>query len=51
MKYIGNKTRLLGFIDEVIKPSTTREKLIKAFKISENKKRDTVNKKHGNIPL
>ena len=40
-----------GFIDEVIKPSTTREKLIKAFKISENKKRDTVNKKHGNIPL
>ena len=27
-----------GYIDEVIKPASTREKLIKAFKISENKK-------------
>ena len=40
-----------GYIDEVIKPASTREKLIKAFKISENKKRETINKKHGNIPL
>ena len=40
-----------GYIDEVIKPASTREKLIKAFKISENKKREIINKKHGNIPL
>jgi propionyl-CoA carboxylase beta chain len=40
-----------GYVDEVILPSDTREKLIKAFKISENKKTTTPKKKHGNIPL
>ncbi|MBH18852.1 MAG: methylmalonyl-CoA carboxyltransferase [Crocinitomicaceae bacterium] len=40
-----------GYIDEVIAPSSTRKKLIKAFKISENKKIKIPKKKHGNIPL
>ena len=40
-----------GYVDEVISPSNTREKLIKAFKISENKKTSIAKKKHGNIPL
>tara|TARA_Y100000385_G_scaffold96306_1_gene99694 strand:+ start:973 stop:1128 length:156 start_codon:yes stop_codon:yes gene_type:complete len=40
-----------GYIDEVILPSDTREKLIKAFKVSENKKTTIHKKKHGNIPL
>ena len=40
-----------GYVDEVILPSDTREKLIKAFKISENKKTTITKKKHGNIPL
>ena len=40
-----------GYVDEVILPSNTREKLIKAFKISENKKTTIPKKKHGNIPL
>ena len=40
-----------GYIDEVIEPSSTRKKLIKAFKISENKKIECIRKKHGNIPL
>ena len=40
-----------GYIDEVIIPSSTRKKLIKAFKISENKKVTAPKKKHGNIPL
>ena len=40
-----------GYIDEVILPSQTREKLIKAFKITENKKVNLPKKKHGNIPL
>jgi len=40
-----------GYVDEVILPSDTREKLIKAFKISENKKTTIPKKKHGNIPL
>ena len=40
-----------GFIDDVILPSTTREKLIKAFKACENKSVSSPKKKHGNIPL
>ena len=40
-----------GYIDEVVIPSSTRKKLIKAFKISENKKVTAPRKKHGNIPL
>ncbi|WPR75648.1 acyl-CoA carboxylase subunit beta [Algoriphagus sp. NG3] len=40
-----------GFIDEVILPSETRVKLIKAFKMLENKVDKIPRKKHGNIPL
>jgi propionyl-CoA carboxylase beta chain len=40
-----------GFIDEVIEPSETRSKLIKAFKMLENKAVKLPKKKHGNIPL
>ncbi len=40
-----------GFIDEVILPKDTRKKLIKAFSMLENKKVETPNRKHGNIPL
>ncbi|MDX5429383.1 MAG: acyl-CoA carboxylase subunit beta [Bacteroidota bacterium] len=40
-----------GYIDEVILPSQTREKLIKAFKMLENKAVKLPRKKHGNIPL
>lgn len=40
-----------GFIDEVITPSETRTKLIKAFKMLENKAVKLPRKKHGNIPL
>lgn len=40
-----------GFVDEVILPETTREKLIKAFKMLENKVDTLPKKKHGNIPL
>lgn len=40
-----------GFIDEVITPSTTRTKLIKAYKMLENKVVKMPKKKHGNIPL
>ncbi|WP_316799917.1 acyl-CoA carboxylase subunit beta [Pedobacter frigidisoli] len=40
-----------GFIDEVIEPSQTRIKLIKAFKMLENKVVNAPRKKHGNIPL
>ncbi|MXV14189.1 acyl-CoA carboxylase subunit beta [Hufsiella ginkgonis] len=40
-----------GFIDEVIEPSQTRAKLIRAFKMLENKVVNNPRKKHGNIPL
>lgn len=40
-----------GYVDEVIKPHQTREKLIRAFKMLENKATTLPHKKHGNIPL
>jgi propionyl-CoA carboxylase beta chain len=40
-----------GYIDEVIFPEQTREKLIRAFKMLENKVAKLPRKKHGNIPL
>ncbi|OIN59551.1 acyl-CoA carboxylase subunit beta [Arsenicibacter rosenii] len=40
-----------GYIDEVIYPNETRQKLIKAFKMLENKVATLPRKKHGNIPL
>jgi len=40
-----------GFVDEVIFPSETRQKLIFALKSLENKKEFLPVKKHGNIPL
>lgn len=40
-----------GFIDDVVLPSETRTKLIKAFKLCENKVDTVPKKKHDNLPL
>ena len=40
-----------GFIDEVIEPSQTRMKLIRALSLLKNKRDTNPPKKHGNIPL
>ncbi|HEY9049787.1 MAG TPA: acyl-CoA carboxylase subunit beta [Ohtaekwangia sp.] len=40
-----------GYIDEVIYPDQTREKLIRAFAMLENKVAKLPRKKHSNIPL
>ena len=40
-----------GFVDDVIEPKDTREKLIYYFEILENKVDSNPKKKHGNIPL
>lgn len=40
-----------GYIDDVIRPDETRERLIKAFAMLENKVDQAPKKKHGNIPL
>jgi propionyl-CoA carboxylase beta chain len=40
-----------GFVDEVIRPRTTRRKLIQALATLEGKRDKNLPKKHGNIPL
>ncbi len=40
-----------GYIDEVIEPKFTRQRLIDAFNLLENKIDTNPRKKHGNIPL
>lgn len=40
-----------GYIDEVIQPRNTRNKLISAFKMAETKVDKIPRKKHGNLPL
>jgi propionyl-CoA carboxylase beta chain len=40
-----------GYVDDVIKPSETRERLIRGYDMLENKVVNNPPKKHGNIPL
>ena len=40
-----------GYVDEVIVPENTRQKLIRSFEMLENKVVNLPRKKHGNIPL
>ena len=40
-----------GYIDDVIVPSTTRARIIKALALLQNKRDSNPMKKHGNIPL
>jgi propionyl-CoA carboxylase beta chain len=40
-----------GFIDDVIEPRETRPRVIRAFRMLENKVDTTPRKKHGNMPL
>ncbi|MDD6310416.1 MAG: acyl-CoA carboxylase subunit beta [Firmicutes bacterium] len=41
----------LGYVDDVIEPSTTRQRVISAFDMLATKKETLPAKKHGNIPL
>ncbi|MCD7976246.1 MAG: acyl-CoA carboxylase subunit beta [Tannerellaceae bacterium] len=41
----------LGYIDEVIEPSVTRQKLIRSFELLANKRQSNPPKKHSNLPL
>jgi len=40
-----------GFVDEVIEPLHTREKLIRGLRLLESKRDTNPPRKHGNIPL
>ena len=45
------KAAELGYIDEIIYPKQTRNKLIGALEMTSNKSKSNPAKKHGNIPL
>jgi propionyl-CoA carboxylase beta chain len=40
-----------GYVDDVIRPSETRPRLIRALELMANKRETNPRKKHGNIPL
>jgi propionyl-CoA carboxylase beta chain len=40
-----------GYVDDVIRPSETRDRLIRGFDMLENKVVNNPPKKHGNVPL
>lgn len=40
-----------GYVDDVIRPSETRRKLIAAFEMLRTKRETLPPRKHGNIPL
>jgi len=40
-----------GYIDEVILPEETKDKIVSAFSMLKSKRRELLLKKHGNIPL
>ena len=40
-----------GYVDEVILPRETREKIMAAFEMLKTKKSSGPSRKHGNIPL
>lgn len=40
-----------GYVDEVIRPEETKERVLKAFDMLSQKSRDGIKKKHGNMPV
>ena len=40
-----------GYVDEVILPEETRDRIVDAFRMLKTKERSLPRKKHGNIPL
>jgi len=45
------KAAELGYIDEVIRPEQTRERLVRALEMLKDKRQENPARKHGNIPL
>jgi propionyl-CoA carboxylase beta chain len=45
------KAAELGYIDEIIHPHKTRERLVKSLHMLRNKRQENPRRKHGNIPL
>jgi propionyl-CoA carboxylase beta chain len=40
-----------GYIDDIIEPARTRERIVRALMLLQNKRDTNPMKKHGNIPL
>ncbi len=40
-----------GYIDDVIEPSQTRQKVVAGFRLLESKREELPQRKHGNVPL
>ena len=40
-----------GFVDEVIEPAQTRQRIAASLKVLESKREDVPERKHGNVPL
>jgi acetyl-CoA carboxylase carboxyltransferase component len=40
-----------GFVDDVIAPSETRQKVVAALRVLESKREELPQRKHGNVPL
>jgi propionyl-CoA carboxylase beta chain len=45
------KAASLGYIDEIIQPSHTRQAIVRSLRLLENKRQSNLPRKHGNIPL
>lgn len=45
------KAAELGYVDDIIEPSTSRQRIISAFDMLASKRQSLPAKKHGNIPL
>jgi len=40
-----------GFVDDIIRPSETRARIVNALEVMEGKQRDQPKRKHDNLPL
>jgi propionyl-CoA carboxylase beta chain len=40
-----------GFVDDIIRPSETRKRIVNALHVMEGKERDQPKRKHDNLPL
>ncbi len=45
------KAAELGYVDEVIRPEETRQRLVRAIELLRKKRQDVPQRKHGNLPL
>jgi len=45
------KAAQLGFVDDIIRPDETRERIVNALMVMDGKQRDPPKRRHDNLPL